>query len=60
RARTLLSDNRPPLDAVVAALLEKETISGDELAEIVHRTQAASDGQGPEKPSPAGSPSATR
>src|SRR5580700_189807 len=59
RARTLLSDNRPPLDAVVAALLEKETISGDELAEIVHRTQAASDGQGPEKPSPAGSPSAT-
>jgi cell division protease FtsH len=60
RARTLLSDNRPALDAVVAALLEKETISGEELAETVNRTQAASDGQGTEKPSPADSPSATR
>jgi cell division protease FtsH len=60
RARTLLSDNRPPLDAVVAALLEKETISGEQLADIVNRTQAASDGQGTEKPSPADSPSATR
>jgi hypothetical protein len=45
---------------VVAALLEKETISGEELAETVNRTQAASDGQGTEKPSPADSPSATR
>ncbi|HEY1445998.1 MAG TPA: ATP-dependent zinc metalloprotease FtsH [Acidimicrobiales bacterium] len=59
RARTLLSDNRPALDAVVAALLEKETISGDELADIVRRTQAATDGLGPERPSPARSPSAT-
>jgi cell division protease FtsH len=45
RARNLLSDNRGSLDAVVAALLEKETISGEELADIVNRTQAADDGQ---------------
>jgi cell division protease FtsH len=45
RARNLLSDNRGSLDAVVAALLEKESISGEELADIVHRTQAAADGQ---------------
>jgi cell division protease FtsH len=38
RARNLLSDNRGALDAVVAALLEKETISGEELADLVDRT----------------------
>ncbi len=43
RARTLLSDNRSTLDAVVAALLEKETISGEELADIVNHRQAATD-----------------
>jgi ATP-dependent Zn protease len=40
RARNLLSENRGSLDAVVAALLEKETISGDELADIVNRVKA--------------------
>ncbi len=45
RARKLLRDNRGVLDAVVAALLQKETISGEELAEIVHRAQATVDGQ---------------
>jgi cell division protease FtsH len=44
RARNLLSENRGTLDAVVAALLEKETISGEDLGEIVNRVQAAMDG----------------
>jgi len=44
RARALLSGNRNVLDAVIAALLEKETISGDDLAEIVGRARAATDG----------------
>jgi cell division protease FtsH len=41
RARSLLSANRDVLDAVVARLLERETMSGDELAEIVRSTTAA-------------------
>jgi cell division protease FtsH len=45
RATGLLSDHRPALDAVIAALLEKETISGEDLTEIVHRAQGvAADG----------------
>jgi cell division protease FtsH len=44
RARALLGGNRDALDAVVAALLEKETISGDDLAEIVGRTQQKTSG----------------
>jgi cell division protease FtsH len=44
RARQLLSGNRDTLDAVIAALLEKETISGDDLSEIVSRSQGAGDG----------------
>jgi cell division protease FtsH len=40
RARALLSANRDVLDAVVAKLEEKETMSGDELMEIVRRTIA--------------------
>jgi cell division protease FtsH len=44
-ARNLLSDNRAALDAVVAALLEKETISGEELADIANRAGAAVDGR---------------
>jgi hypothetical protein len=40
-ARALLSDNRDALDAVVAALLEEETISGEELTEIVNRVRGA-------------------
>src|SRR6516165_1112382 len=45
RARRLLSEHRAALDAVVAALIEKETISGEELSEIVNRTQASGNGQ---------------
>ena len=44
RARNLLSANRSALDAVVARLLEKETISGDELVETVRQVAAASQG----------------
>jgi cell division protease FtsH len=43
RARSLLTDNRSALDAIVADLLEKETISGEELADIVNRRDAATD-----------------
>ena len=45
RAHQLLSEHRTALDAVIAALMEKETISGEELTEIVNRTQASGDGQ---------------
>jgi len=45
RAQRLLADHRVELDAVVAALLEKETISGEELADIVSETQSASNGK---------------
>jgi cell division protease FtsH len=41
QARSLLTANRDVLDAVVARLLEKETMSGDELMEIVRRTIAS-------------------
>ena len=41
RASLLLSDNRGALDAVVASLLEKETISGEELADIVNQARVA-------------------
>jgi cell division protease FtsH len=44
RARALLSDNRDALDAVTASLLEKETISGDDLANIVGRNQRVTSG----------------
>jgi cell division protease FtsH len=44
-ARALLSDNRDALDAVVAALLEKETISGEDLTEIVNRVRGAGNGR---------------
>ena len=45
RALVLLSDHRVSLDAVIAELLEKETISGEELADIVGRSQSAASGQ---------------
>ena len=45
RARALLSENRDVLDAVIAALLEKETISGEELTEIVNRVRGAGNGR---------------
>jgi cell division protease FtsH len=38
RATELLSENRVTLDALVEKLLEKETISGDELLEVVRST----------------------
>ncbi len=41
RATQLLSDNREALDALIAVLLEKETISGQELADVVRSVQAA-------------------
>jgi ATP-dependent Zn protease len=43
----LLSDNRDALDAVIAALLEKETISGDDLADIVGRSRGLVNERGP-------------
>jgi cell division protease FtsH len=52
RARGLLSENRDALDAVVDALLEKETISGEDLTAIVNRVRGVVDGN-----RPGGSPS---
>ncbi len=43
-ARGMLSDNRDALDAVVAALLQKETISGEDLSNIVDHVRARTDG----------------
>ena len=40
----LLGNNRAALDAVIAELLEKETISGEELADTVGRTRSSVDG----------------
>jgi cell division protease FtsH len=45
RARALLSENRAVLDAVVVALLEKETISGEDLTEIVNQVRGAGNGR---------------
>jgi cell division protease FtsH len=47
RARSLLSENRDALDAVIAALLDKETISGEDLTDIVSRVRRAGDGNQP-------------
>ncbi len=47
RARALLSENRSALDVVVAALLEKETISGDDLADAVGQSRVLEDGHRP-------------
>ena len=41
RARSLLSANRDVLDAVVARLMDKESMSGDELREIARQTKAS-------------------
>jgi len=43
-AHSLLSEHRDALDDVIAALLEKETISGEELVEIVGPRQPAAKG----------------
>jgi cell division protease FtsH len=50
RARTLLTENRTALDWVVGVLLEKETISGQELTDAV---RAARDRSPDTTPSPA-------
>jgi cell division protease FtsH len=47
RARTLLTENRAALDAVVALLLEKETISGQELTDAVRAVREGSPGVAP-------------
>ena len=59
RARQLLSHNRDALDAVIAALLEKETISGDDLSEIFSRSQGAGDGRPPRAGALSTNPKAT-
>jgi cell division protease FtsH len=44
KARRLLSDNRDALDAVIAVLLEKETISGEDLTDVVRQVRSAGEG----------------
>jgi len=41
RATALLSENREALDAVVAELLEKETMSGQDLMDVVRKSNAS-------------------
>jgi cell division protease FtsH len=48
RAHSLLSANRDVLDAVVARLMDKETMSGDELREIARQTRASRSANSPE------------
>ncbi|HEX3841558.1 MAG TPA: ATP-dependent zinc metalloprotease FtsH [Acidimicrobiales bacterium] len=55
RAGGLLGDNRAALDAVIAALLERETISGEDLKEIVDRLR--SPGKASRSPANSASPS---
>ena len=45
-AHSLLSDNSAALQAVIGALLEKETISGGDFVEIVRRAQQSKNGSG--------------
>lgn len=47
RAHELLSENSGALDAVIAVLLEKETISGEELMDIVGKVQRSTSGSEP-------------
>ncbi len=47
RAHTLLADNRDALDAVIAVLLERETISGEDLAVVVRRFRDLDDAPAP-------------
>ncbi len=61
RAGALLTDNRDSLDAVIAALLEKETISGEELTEIVGHLRGSADGKAaPARSSPSESDGKSR
>jgi cell division protease FtsH len=50
-AHSLLSENSAALQAVIGALLEKETISGGEFVEIVRRAQQSRNGSAPPKKS---------
>jgi cell division protease FtsH len=56
RAHTLLSGNIAALDAVIAALLEEETISGEKLMDIVGRAQRAKSSSEPLVGASVGSP----
>jgi cell division protease FtsH len=47
-ARERLSENRSALDAVIAVLLEKETISGEELMDVVGQVQRSTNGPDPD------------
>jgi cell division protease FtsH len=47
RARTLLTENRVALDFVVGVLLEKETITGQELTDAVRASHAATSDTAP-------------
>ena len=47
RARALLTENRTSLDSVVGLLLEKETISGQELTDAVRAARASSPAAAP-------------
>jgi cell division protease FtsH len=47
RAHELLSENSGALDAVIAVLLQKETISGEELMDIVGKVQRSTSGSEP-------------
>jgi ribosomal protein L12E/L44/L45/RPP1/RPP2 len=54
RAHNLLAANRDVLDAVVSKLEDKETLSGDELLEIVRQTTASRPAPAGAEPAPAG------
>jgi cell division protease FtsH len=47
RATALLTENRASLDSVVGLLLEKETISGQELTDVVRAARASSPAASP-------------
>lgn len=48
-AKKLLSDNRVIMDRIADFLIEKETITGKEFMEILHKTQAELNGEAPEE-----------
>jgi cell division protease FtsH len=60
RATDLLDENRATLDALIDKLLEKETISGDELLEVVRVSGQSAGGSPQELPSAPRSGSASR
>lgn len=52
RARAALSSHREAVEALVSALLEKETVNGDEAEEIVKTGRRPSAGEGPSASAP--------